>query len=241
MITKSNNYSRPNFSSKNGFTLIEIMIVVAIVAILAIMAMFMMTNNLGKSRDGRRKADLDRLKIAFEDYYGDKNIFPPGNILETCGGEGLRPYLSEIPCDPKQNKPYCYIYDVDGNGQNFKILGSLEFASDPVIAELSCDNDNVYCGYEAECAGLGYGRFNYGVTSSDLLVVNEDIGSMLPTPTPTPFPSTNPGSYACSAQGVCNSYANPTGSPNFCPLTFSNEVQCDSYCPTSPVNARCAL
>lgn len=226
---------------RRGFTLIEIMIVVAIVAILAIMAMFMMTNNLGKSRDGRRKTDLDRIKIAFEDYYGDKNTFPPSDILESCGGEGLRPYLSEIPCDPKQNKPYCYIYDADTNGQQYKVLASLEFASDPAIAALNCNNDDVYCGYEAECAGLGYGRFNYGVASSNLLVVNENISAMIPTPSPSPLPSTIPGAFACSNQGVCNSYSNPQGAPNFCPLTFANETECDNYCPTSPISSRCAL
>jgi general secretion pathway protein G len=92
-----------------GFTLIEVMIVVSIVVILAILAMFMLTSNLTKSRDGKRKADLDRLKIAFEEYYGDQNAYPDTSMITNCGGDELRPYLPTIPCDPKTKKPYCYI------------------------------------------------------------------------------------------------------------------------------------
>lgn len=231
----------------HGFTLIEVMIVVSIVAILAVMAMFMMTNNLGKSRDGRRKTDLDRIKIAFESYYDDENTFPPDTILSTCGGEGLRPYLSEIPCDPKTKRPYCYIYDSTSGGQEYHILSALEFDSDPAISSLNCDNEGVYCGFEAECTPLGYRGFNYGVSSSNTTVVSENIGTLIasPTPTPTatpagPLPSTIPGVHACSKAGICNSYSDPFGAPNFCPLTWSDDT-CGNWCDSAPEYARCAI
>lgn len=227
---------------KRGFTLIELLIVITIVGLLAVLAIFMLMNNLGKSRDGKRKADLDRIKIAFEEYYADENIYPPDDILSDCGGGTLKPYLASIPCDPKTKRPYCYIYDADYNGQNYRLLSSLEYAADPIISTLGCNDPDEYCGYETECSV--YGRaFNYGVSSSNVVVASENIGSgqlgasPSPTPTPGPLPSTIPGSYACSPQGVCNNYADPQAAG--CPLTYNDSVACSAYCPTSPAYARC--
>ena len=228
---------------KKGFTLIEVLIVVMIIAILAVMAMFMLTNNLAKSRDGARKTDLDRLKIAFEEYYGDKNTYPGGNILQNCNGEDLKPYLSSIPCDPHTNRPYCYVYDADAPvGQNYRVLASLENTADPIISDLNCGSLTEYCGFEAECTDYG-SRFNYGVASSNIVVVSDNIGSVVlssPTPSPSlgPLPSTTPGIYACSPSGICNNYA-PDPSSHGCPLTWNDSLTCGAYCPTSPAYARC--
>lgn len=233
------------FSTHNrtGFTLIEIMIVVAIVVILAILAMFMLTNNLAKSRDGKRKADIDRIKIAFEEYYDDQNSFPPDTILSNCGGDEFKPYLPNIPCDPKTKKPYCYVYDETDGGQNYRILSSLEYQDDPIIEQLNCHSEGVYCGFEDECTPLGYSRFNYGVSSTNIVVASENIGEVVPSPTPSPSPSPTPpmagNHHACSRAGVCNYYDNPTGAPNYCPLTFAAS-NCNNHCPTSPMYDRCA-
>ncbi len=233
---------------KRGFTLIEVLIVVTIVALLAVMAIFLLLNNLGKSRDGRRKADLDRIKIAFEEYYVDENTYPPSDILVDCNSGALKPYLGSVPCDPKTKRPYCYLYDADFNGQNYRLLSSLESSGDPIIADLGCSDSDEYCGYEAECVAYG-SRFNYGVSSSNVVVASENIGSgqigASPSPSPSPsldpLPSTNPGNYACTPFGNCDDY---TGNPIFpqCPINFSeggDDSQCFNYCLTSPQSARC--
>lgn len=228
---------------KRGFTLIEIMVVVAIIAILVVLAMLMFMHNLGKARDGRRKGDLDRLKVAFEEYYGDENTFPGSDILSDCGSGNLKPYLASVPCDPKTNRPYCYVYDdADPVGQTYRILASLENPADPIISELNCGSSE-YCGFETECAAYG-SRFNYGLASSNIAVVNDYVisgGFLTPSPSPSPslgpLPSTVPGSFACSPQSICNRYADPVGAG--CPLTWSDSVACDAYCPTSPAYARC--
>lgn len=235
---------------KRGFTLIELLIVISIVAILSVLAIFVLTNNLGKSRDGKRKADLNRLKTAFEEYYVDKNEYPSADVLSDCGGFGLRPYITAIPCDPKTKKPYCYIYDTDGGGQNYKVLSNLENKYDPIISQLDCDDDPDYCGYEDECSTLG-NRFNYGVSSSNILVNREAMGGgSLGTPTPTPsaspssvpLPSSVPGNFACTPQGSCDGYSSPYAAPHYCPITFNAGgagSQCAIYCASSG-SARCA-
>lgn len=230
--------------NKKGFTLIELLIVITIIAILVVMAIWAVTANLAKARDSKRKADLDRIKIAFEEYYVDNDAYPPAESITQCGGSQLRPYLNNIPCDPRTKTAYCYIFDTDNNGQNYRLLSSLEYHDDPIIAKLSCEEDPTFCGYETECSSLG-SRFTYGVSSSNVLVNNEDAGSgaITPTPTPTPtpagpLPSTIPGAYACTPFGNCDSYL---GNPNLsdCPITFSASEPCNAYCPTAPLYARC--
>ena len=241
--------------NKRGFTLIELLISIAIVAILVIIAIWAITNNLAKARDSKRKADLDRLKIAFEDYYGDNQVYPPDSSIADCGSATLSPYLNTIPCDPRTKRPYCYVYDADNNAQNYRLYSSLEYENDPIISELECDENPTYCGYENECSAWG-SKFNYGVSSANVIVNNEDAGSIVtgtptPTPTPTPspigpLPSTIPGVYACDPgnpiTGVseCNNYGTNQNAVNSgCPVTWSDSGACGGYCPTSPTYARC--
>ncbi len=239
-------------SKRNGFTLIELLIVIAIIAILVVIAVWAITVNLAKARDGKRKADLDRLKIAFEDYYGDNQVYPPDNVISDCGGNGLAPYLNSIPCDPRTKQPYCYVYDADNHAQNYRLYSSLENKNDPIISELACDEDPTYCGYENECSAWG-SKFNYGVSSANVIVNNENAGAITttpaPTPTPTPSPtmgpppSTIPGVYACdpgSPASTCNNYGSLQNAlSNGCPVTWNDSVACSAYCPTSPSYARC--
>lgn len=240
--------------NKRGFTLIEILIVVTILAILATIAGFGLTSNLGKTRDSKRKADLSRLKTAFEEYYSDQNAYPPDDVLLECDGTALRPYLSSIPCDPKTDKPYCYIYDLDNDGQNYKILSSLENIHDPAISTLDCDDDPDFCGYEEDCTQLGLGsKFDYGVTSSNVIVNREVIGGgtiiTSPSPSsqssPTPIPSAPPGSgsgsWSCTPQGGCNNYAQELFIAKNCVFAFSSgtiDSPCVAYC-AQPNSARC--
>lgn len=237
---------------KSGFTLIELLIVITILAILVILAIWSITTNLAKARDGKRKSDLDRIKIAMEDYYVDKSEYPPVNLLSDCGGEGLKPYLSSIPCDPKTTLPYCYIYDsVSPVGQDFRVLASFENIYDDSISKLGCDNPGVYCGYETECQTLvGYTKFDYGISSSNISIANENIGSgnlgNTPTPSPSlgPLPSTVPGTHACykcpnCSQGVCNNYSTQQNAINSgCPITWSDS-NCNNYCDSIPSYGLC--
>ncbi len=236
---------------RKGFTLIEILIVIAIIGIITVTIIYSITQNLAKSRDTRRKADIARIKVALEDYYADENQYPTTDLLDSCESQELNPYLNSLPCDPKTKQPYCYIYDADAPvGQNYRLLAALENQYDEVITELGCANDTTYCGYETTCAIYGSG-YNYGVSSSDISVLNpnsEAVGSgggsgASPTPTPTPsigpLPSTIPGIYACSPDRQCRTYDNPSLSPHFCPITWST-TNCNNYCDSVPSYGLCA-
>ena len=230
-----------------GFTLIELLVTIAILGMLIILTSIAWRNQLNKARDAQRKADLERIKIAFEDYYNDKGCFPPENILQICNGNELNPYLQDIPCDPVFNLPYCYIHDeADSCGQSYKVLAPLKNSSDPIIKKLFCDDSDLYCGYEQNCASLinppsgsDYSGFNYGVTSSNTQLYNPDA-----TPPATPNPSTSPGSspspspsastgpvgnynYACQPPtGNCNNYADPIDAG--CPVWNAQDEVCST-------------
>lgn len=92
--------STPNLGApgaQRGFTLIELMIVVAVVAILAAVAYPSYTDHVRKSRRGQAKADLAELSQLAERYHTTNNTYagftPPFSVSPREGGSaqyGLR-------------------------------------------------------------------------------------------------------------------------------------------------------
>ena len=78
-------------SSREGFSLIELLIVVAIVGIIAMVAIPNLMNALHRSRQSRTMSDMRALAQAIELYQQDLNLYPeaPGG----CTAENLRPFL----------------------------------------------------------------------------------------------------------------------------------------------------
>lgn len=222
-----------------GFTLIELLIVIAILAILIIISMMSWRLQIDKANDAKKKDDLHRISLAFEEYFNDAECYPAADILVNCGGSELDPYLDKVPCDPITKLPYCYITDEDNPGcfQNFRVLTPLKYKDDPVIVNIGCNGEQ-FCGYEEICAvpEQNVEGFNYGVASTNITVANPVMPSPSPLPSPSPsgspLPSPSPGQYACDPTGTCNVYDNPTG--HGCPLTFANPATCQQYCNASP-------
>lgn len=60
-----------------GFTLVELLIVVAIIAILALVALPNLLNAQVRAKVSRAKADMRTIATAMEAYHTDKNAYPP--------------------------------------------------------------------------------------------------------------------------------------------------------------------
>ena len=98
---------------RNGFTLVELLIVMAIIIILAIMMMGILNPAalVNKGYDAQRKKDLNRIKTSFEEYFNDNGKYPSGSLLldlankTNCKSNIFAPYLTPWPCDPNGN-PY---------------------------------------------------------------------------------------------------------------------------------------
>ena len=173
---------------KKGFTLIEILSVVAIIAILILVATSSLAGQRRKGDDAKMKADLNRLKIAFEDYYNDHNCYPPPSWFTTaanCGSTILAPYLNTLACNPHTGLPYPVETDSNGGCTWFKIYTNLTDPNDPQLLTLTYTQNGA-----TKTA-------NYGVSSTNI--------SLLPTPTPAA--STNPvPQYYCQALSNCSLY-----------------------------------
>lgn len=80
-----------------GFTLIELMIVVAIIGILAAIAIPKFADLVTKSKESSIKGSLGSIRSAVSIYYSDQEgVFPTTGNLTVCLTAGSR-YLQEVP------------------------------------------------------------------------------------------------------------------------------------------------
>jgi general secretion pathway protein G len=91
-------FVRPQGSADRGFTLIELMIVMALIVVLASIGLAVHTNSQTRAREAVLKEDLFRMRDAIDQYYADKNIYPPS--LESLVTDK---YLRALPVDPFTN------------------------------------------------------------------------------------------------------------------------------------------
>jgi general secretion pathway protein G len=78
-----------------GFTMIEIIIVVAIIGILTTMGMTQYRQSVIYSRESVLKTDLFQLRDAIDQYYADKGTYP--SSLDALVSDG---YVRKLPEDP---------------------------------------------------------------------------------------------------------------------------------------------
>lgn len=100
-----------NNSSLKGFTIVELIIVISLLSVLAVLAISYFQNQLLKGNDAKRKADINRIKVAAEEYEKDHSCYPKSI---TCGihpEQDVYPYLNDVPCDPISKVSYVYEND----------------------------------------------------------------------------------------------------------------------------------
>lgn len=163
---------------KKGVTLIEVVIVLGILGILIVL----LTGQLDpialmqKANDSRRKKDLNRIKVAFEEYFNDKGCYPkPYNPLSpslggydfesmACDGNGFAPWIDRWICDPNGTH-YVVILDSDPNCPRwFKVIANLHNREDTDIPAGWYGGQEFYFGN----GHLSRDDYNYGVSSTNI-------------------------------------------------------------------------
>lgn len=79
----------------NGWTLIELTVVVALVSVLAGLAMAGYRTAMTRAREAVLKEDLFRMRDAIDQHYADREEYPA-----TLGDLVTHGYLRSIPVDP---------------------------------------------------------------------------------------------------------------------------------------------
>ena len=114
---------------QRGFTLIEIMVVVAIIAILGATVVPLIMDKPNEARVVRAKNDIGTLSAALDMYKLDNFAYPSTEqglqaLIEKPAGDPepanwKSPYVKQLPKDPWGRE---YIYQSPGEGGDFDII-----------------------------------------------------------------------------------------------------------------------
>jgi general secretion pathway protein G len=90
--------------NKKGFTLVELLVVMTIIMVLTVVGMINYGNANKKSRDAKRKSDLESVRVALEMYRQDNGSYPADEDVLVDD------YIKELPEDPQfPTKSYTYV------------------------------------------------------------------------------------------------------------------------------------
>jgi general secretion pathway protein G len=118
-------------SNQDGFTLIEIMVVILILGLLATIVVQSLRGATDKAKRVKAQADISEIKTGLDRYYLDSGSYPTTDqglaSLVSAPSGGRVPanyesggYLQSIPRDPWGN---AYFYQSDGNSYVLKSFG----------------------------------------------------------------------------------------------------------------------
>jgi general secretion pathway protein G len=120
-----------SFRDQDGFTLIEIMVVILIIGLLALMVVPRLRGVADRAKRTKAQADIQELKQALDRYYLDNGSYPTTDqglqALVTPPTGGRLPsnyeqggYIEKLPNDPWGNQ---YFYQSDGSTYALKSFG----------------------------------------------------------------------------------------------------------------------
>ena len=163
----------------SGFTLVELLVVMAILSILATIVIGGFRSSQMRGRDAGRKSDLKQIANALELFLHDYGKYPPasGTQIAACSynpetetgtacvwGSGTMndtktTYMTTVPKDlvAAQN----YVYRVSSTQNKFQLFARLENTEDKNCINGDCLNPGitVTCGGTYVC--------NFGITSTN--------------------------------------------------------------------------
>ena len=119
------------FRGQDGFTLIEIMVVILIIGLLALMVVPRLRGVADRAKRTKAQADIQELKQALDRYYLDNGSYPTTDqglqslVSPPTGGRlpsnyEQGGYIEKLPSDPWGNQ---YFYQSDGSTYALKSFG----------------------------------------------------------------------------------------------------------------------
>jgi general secretion pathway protein G len=148
--------------TSDGFTLVELLVVISIIGILIGLSIFGLQGARESARDANRKADLQEIRSGLEIYKADCGSYPSTlasslvgtvqNVSSSCSTSNT--YISEVPLDPVSSSPYSYNPVSTDNGDTYTtytLCAALEQTPNPTpdpngpIKNCNCGSSN--CNY----------------------------------------------------------------------------------------------
>jgi general secretion pathway protein G len=99
-------------SRELGFTLVELMVVVAIIALLAAIIIPNYVHARAQAAVSESEANLKQIATSLELYYGDNQAYPPtggGQVNPALFGGATNPYMTSTPTNALGRQPYAYL------------------------------------------------------------------------------------------------------------------------------------
>ncbi|HEY8142726.1 MAG TPA: prepilin-type N-terminal cleavage/methylation domain-containing protein [Kofleriaceae bacterium] len=136
--------------ARAGFTLLELIVVIAIIGILAAIVLPALRDVPIRAREAALRTDLRAFRDTIDQYYGDKGRYP--SSLETLVTAG---YLRSIPIDPmtKSTETWVLIYEEEnpddpfggggGGGLGDGLGGGEEEETGPGIIDIRSGSDKL--------------------------------------------------------------------------------------------------
>ncbi|MFA6554631.1 MAG: type II secretion system protein [Candidatus Paceibacterota bacterium] len=132
------------FSNNKGFTLVELMVVIAIIAILTGVIIVSVSGARGKARDGKRVSDISQIQLALEQYFDRCRVYPATLALTATHtncpvGVTLATFIAVIPKDPVSASNYDYAVDNATTPLDYVLHTTLESPNGAIVDGLSVD------------------------------------------------------------------------------------------------------
>jgi prepilin-type N-terminal cleavage/methylation domain-containing protein len=155
-----NNQYKQSTNSKHGFTIIEVVLVLAIAGLIFLMVFLALPALQRGQRDTQRKDDLSRINTQINNYQSsNRGKIPDQTVFTTSGSGFVTKYLNGPGADGPSQAGTEYADPTTGVGYKFLVNGS-----DPSLGEISFQTNRI-CGPDGTAAtsadGSTAGARNY--------------------------------------------------------------------------------
>lgn len=121
-------------SRQRGFTFIELLVSISIIAVLMSVAAVSYSDTNKRSRDAKRRADLETVRSALEICRANTGTYP-ANITGSVTCSDAVVTLETTPADPKNSGVHVYTYSRPTT-TTYTLTAQLELPTDPTTYTL---------------------------------------------------------------------------------------------------------